>query len=159
MVAIYPGSFDPITNGHLDMIARSSKLFDKLIVAVLQNRSKHPLFDAEERKEMLCEVVSHIKNVEIDSFDGLLVDYAARSSASVIMRGIRAISDYEYELQMALMNRRLRPEIETVFLMASEAYSFISSRMVKEVICAEWQCLGSGAENGGRAAEPFRNYT
>jgi pantetheine-phosphate adenylyltransferase len=134
VVAIYPGSFDPITNGHLDMIARSSKLFDKLVVAVLQNRSKHPLFDTEERKEMLTEVVGNIPNVEIDSFDGLLVDYAAKRQARVIIRGIRAISDYEHELQMTLMNRRLRPETETVFLMASEDHSFISSRMVKEVI-------------------------
>ena len=134
VVAIYPGSFDPITNGHLDMIARSSKLFDKLVVAVLQNRAKHPLFDVEERKEMLNEVVGHIENVEIDSFDGLLVDYAARRQARVIIRGIRAISDYEHELQMTLMNRRLRPETETVFLMASEDHSFISSKMVKEVI-------------------------
>jgi len=134
VVAIYPGSFDPITNGHLDMIARSSKLFDKLVVAVLQNRAKHPLFDVEERKEMLNEVVGHIENVEIDSFDGLLVDYAARRQARVIIRGIRAISDYEHELQMTLMNRRLRPEIETVCMMSGEAYSFISSRLVKEVI-------------------------
>lgn len=134
VVAIYPGSFDPITNGHLDMISRCSKLFDKLIVAVLQNRSKHPLFDVEERKAMLHEVTGHIENVEIDSFDGLLVHYAARRDANVIVRGIRAISDYEHELQMTLMNRRLRPETETVFLMASEDHSFISSRMVKEVI-------------------------
>ena len=134
MVAIYPGSFDPITNGHLDMIGRGSKLFDRLIVAVLQNRSKHPLFDVAERKEMLQETVVHFANVEIDSFDGLLVDYAAKRNAKVILRGIRAISDYEHELQMTLMNRRLRPETETVFLMASEDHSFISSRMVKEVI-------------------------
>jgi pantetheine-phosphate adenylyltransferase len=134
VTAIYPGSFDPITNGHLDMIGRGSKLFDTLVVAVLQNRSKHPLFDVQERKEMLQEAVSHFANVEVDSFDGLLVDYAARKNAKVILRGIRAISDYEHELQMTLMNRRLRPETETVFLMASEDHSFISSRMVKEVI-------------------------
>jgi pantetheine-phosphate adenylyltransferase len=134
VVAIYPGSFDPITNGHLDLIARGSKLFDRLIVAVLLNRSKHPLFDAEERKEMLREVTGEFPNVEIDSFDGLLVDYAKKRQANAILRGIRAISDYEHELQMALMNRRLRPETETIFLMAGEAYSFLSSRMVKEVI-------------------------
>ncbi|MFZ0593972.1 MAG: pantetheine-phosphate adenylyltransferase [Bryobacteraceae bacterium] len=134
VVAIYPGSFDPITNGHLDMIARGSKLFDKLIVAILENRAKHPLFDVHERKEMMREATAHFSNVEIDSFDGLLVDYAARREARVILRGIRAISDYENELQMTLMNRRLRPETETVFLMASEDNSFISSRVVKEVI-------------------------
>ena len=134
VIAIYPGSFDPITNGHLDLISRGSRLFDKLIVAVLQNRSKHPLFDVDERKAMLQEVTGHIKNVEVDSFDGLLVDYAAKREAKVIVRGIRAISDYEHELQTTLMNRRLSPETETVFLMASEDNSFISSRMVKEVI-------------------------
>ncbi len=134
VVAIYPGSFDPITNGHLDMIERGSKLFDKLIVAILENRAKHPLFDVRERKEMMREATGHFANVEIDSFDGLLVDFAARRDARVILRGIRAISDYENELQMTLMNRRLRPEIETVFLMASEDHSFISSRVVKEVI-------------------------
>lgn len=134
VVAIYPGSFDPITNGHLDMIERGSKLFDRLIVAILQNRAKHPLFDVHERAAMLRDVAGHIPNVEIDWFDGLLVDYVARREARVILRGIRAISDYEHELQMTLMNRRLRPETETLFLMASEDNSFISSRMVKEVI-------------------------
>ena len=134
IVAIYPGSFDPITNGHLDMIERGSKLFDNLIVAILQNRAKHPLFDVPERIEMLRDVTAPFSNVEIDSFDGLLVDYVARRGARVILRGIRAISDYEHELQMTLMNRRLRPETETLFLMASEDHSFISSRMVKEVI-------------------------
>lgn len=133
VIAIYPGSFDPFTNGHLDLIERSTHLFDKLIVAILRNEEKRPLFTLEERQEMLREVLRGYPNVEVDSFDGLLVDFAARRNASVILRGIRAISDYEYELQMALMNRRLRPEIETVFLMAGEAYSFISSRLVKEV--------------------------
>jgi pantetheine-phosphate adenylyltransferase len=131
--AIYPGSFDPITNGHLDLIQRGSRLFDRLIVAILRNETKEPLFTVEERIEMLQEVVHVFPNVSVDSFDGLLVDYAAAQSATVLLRGIRAISDYEYELQMALMNRRLRPEIETVFMMANEAYSFISSRLVKEV--------------------------
>ena len=134
VVAIYPGSFDPITNGHLDLIERGSTLFDKLIVAILRNEEKQALFTVEERTEMLNEVVRSFSNVEVASLDGLLVDYAAQSAASVILRGIRAVSDYEYELQMALMNRRLRPEIETVFLMAGEAHSFISSRLVKEVI-------------------------
>ena len=133
MIAIYPGSFDPITNGHLDLIERGCRLFDKLIVSILRNESKLPLFSVEERVEMLREVVGGYSNVEVDSFDGLLVDYAARQNATVLLRGIRAISDYEYELQMALMNRRLRPLIETVFMMSSEAYSFISSRLVKEV--------------------------
>ena len=134
VVAIYPGSFDPITNGHLDLISRGSKLFDRLIVAVLGNAAKTSLFTIGERLEMLTEVTVAFPNVEIDSFEGLLVDYAARRNAKLILRGIRAISDYEVELQMALMNRRLRPETETVFLMAGEAYSFISSHLVKEVI-------------------------
>jgi pantetheine-phosphate adenylyltransferase len=133
VVAIYPGSFDPMTNGHLDLIERGCKLFDRLIVSILRNESKQPLFTVEERMEMLHEVVQGYPNVEIDSFHGLLVDYAADKGASVLLRGIRAISDYEYELQMALMNRRLRPELETVFMMSGEAYSFISSRLVKEV--------------------------
>ena len=132
-IAIYPGSFDPITNGHLDLIQRGSRLFDRLIVSILRNESKEPLFSVEERIEMLREVAAPYPNVEVDSFDGLLVDYAADHAATAILRGIRAISDYEYELQMALMNRRLRPEIETLFLMSNEAYSFLSSRMVKEV--------------------------
>jgi pantetheine-phosphate adenylyltransferase len=134
VIALYPGSFDPITNGHLDLIARGSRLFDKLIVAILRNQEKAALFTVGERIEMLKEVLPGFANVEVTSFNGLLVDYAAERGAGVILRGIRAVSDYEYELQMALMNRRLRPEIETVFLMASEAHSFISSRLVKEVI-------------------------
>ncbi|MGA3027335.1 MAG: pantetheine-phosphate adenylyltransferase [Bryobacteraceae bacterium] len=133
VVAIYPGSFDPITNGHLDLIDRGSKLVDRLIVAVLQNSEKEPLFTVEERMAMLCEAVAGYPNVEVSSFRGLLVDYAARQNANLILRGIRAISDYEFELQMALMNRRLRPELETVFLMASEAHSFLSSRLVKDL--------------------------
>jgi pantetheine-phosphate adenylyltransferase len=133
VIAIYPGSFDPITNGHLDLIQRGSRLFDRLIVSILRNEAKQPLFSVEERTEMLREVVQVYPNVVVDSFEGLLVDYAATHSAKVLLRGIRAISDYEYELQMALMNRRLRPDIETVFMMANEAYSFISSRLVKEV--------------------------
>jgi len=133
VAAIYPGSFDPITNGHLDLIHRGSRLFDRLIVSILRNETKEPLFTVEERIEMLHEVVKVYPNVKVDSFDGLLVDHAAAHSATVLLRGIRAISDYEYELQMALMNRRLRPEIETVFMMSNEAYSFISSRLVKEV--------------------------
>ncbi|MBZ5728625.1 MAG: pantetheine-phosphate adenylyltransferase [Acidobacteriia bacterium] len=133
VIAIYPGSFDPITNGHLDLIQRGSRMFDTLIVSILRNDAKEPLFSVEERIEMLLEVVHVYPNVEVDSFGGLLVDHATAHSATVLLRGIRAISDYEYELQMALMNRRLRPDIETVFMMANEAYSFISSRLVKEV--------------------------
>lgn len=134
LVAIYPGSFDPITNGHLDLIIRSSRLVGRLIVAVLNNELKHPLFSVEERVDMLREVVCKYHNVEVGSFGGLLVDYAAAKGANLIFRGIRAISDYEHELQMALMNRRLRPEIETAFLMAGEANSFISSHLVKQVV-------------------------
>jgi pantetheine-phosphate adenylyltransferase len=134
VIAIYPGSFDPITNGHLDLIARGARLADRLVVAILRNESKQPLFSIDERTDMLKQVLSGYENVEVESFDGLLVDYAQRRGAHLILRGIRAISDYEYELQMALMNRRLRPEIETVFLMSGEAYSFISSRLVKEII-------------------------
>jgi pantetheine-phosphate adenylyltransferase len=134
VVALYPGSFDPITNGHLDLIERGSALFDRLLVAILRNDEKEALFSVQDRVDMLTEVVRGFANVEVGSFDGLLVDYAAQCGASVILRGIRAVSDYEYELQMALMNRRLRPDIETVFLMASEAHSFVSSKLVKEVI-------------------------
>lgn len=134
LVAIYPGSFDPITNGHLDLIERAARLVDRLIVAILLNERKQPLFSVEDRMEMVREVVSSYGNVEVDFFEGLLVDYTARRNASLIIRGIRAIADYEYEWQMALMNRRLRPEIETMFLMAGEAHSFISSHLVKEVI-------------------------
>ena len=142
-----PGSFDPITNGHLDLIERGARLVDKLIVAILRNDSKQPLFTVEERMDMLSEVVCRFPNVEVDCFDGLLVDYAGRKSATVILRGIRAIYDYEFELQMALMNRRLRPDIETVFLMAGEAYSYISSRLVKEV-------FGLGADISGLVPPP-----
>ena len=147
MTAIYPGSFDPITNGHLDLIVRGCYLFDKLIVAILRNETKQPLFSVEERIEMLREVVDCYPNVAVDSFEGLLVDHAARKGATVLLRGIRAISDYEYELQMALMNRRLHPDIETVFMMASEAHSFISSRLVKEV-------FGLGGNIGGLVPPP-----
>jgi pantetheine-phosphate adenylyltransferase len=134
VIGIYPGSFDPITNGHLDLIERGSRLVDRLVVAILRNERKQALFSVEERMQMLRNVLAEYPNVDVDCFEGLLVDYAAGRRARIIMRGIRAVSDYEYELQMALMNRRLRPEIETVFLMAGEAFSFISSQMVKEVI-------------------------
>jgi len=135
--AIYPGSFDPVTNGHLDIIERGCKLFDEIIVSILVNPDKQPFFTLEERREMLTEVLQDISQgkctVRVDSFRGLLVNYAVAQQANVIVRGIRAISDYEYELQMALMNRRLEPGIETVFMMPAETYSYVSSRLVKEV--------------------------
>ena len=131
--AIYPGSFDPVTNGHLDLIERGAKMFDRLIVAVLHNAEKQPLFTVPERLEMLREVTRAWPSVEIDVFEGLLVDYAQKRQASVILRGIRAISDYEYELQMALMNRKLQPQLETVFMMPAETYSYLSARLVREI--------------------------
>ncbi len=130
--AIYPGSFDPITNGHLDLIERAARLFDEVIVAVLINPAKTPLFTVQERVEMIREVVRS-PHVRVDTFDGLLVEYAQKVGAQVIIRGIRAISDYEYEFQMALMNRRLDPTIETIFMMPAEPYTYLSSRLVKEV--------------------------
>ncbi len=133
-VAIYPGSFDPVTNGHLDLIERASKLFERLVVAILLNPEKDgPFFPVPERVEMLKEVVGHLPNVEVDTFKGLLVDYARRKDARVIVRGIRAVSDYEYELQMALMNRQLAPGLETVFMLPAQAYSYLSSHLVREV--------------------------
>jgi pantetheine-phosphate adenylyltransferase len=133
VIAIYPGSFDPPTNGHLDLIARGSKIFDQLIVAILRNADKAPLFNLSERRLMLESMTEDFKNVQVDTFDGLTVDYAAKVKASAILRGIRAISDYEYELQMALMNRKLHPELETVFMMPAEQYSYLSSRLVREI--------------------------
>jgi len=133
VTAIYPGSFDPVTNGHLDLIGRGAKIFDRLVVAVSQNLEKDPLFAVSERIELLDAVTREWKNVEVNAFDGLLVDYARAEGASVILRGIRAVSDYEYELQMAMMNRKIEPRIETVFMLPGEAYSFVSSRLVKEL--------------------------
>jgi pantetheine-phosphate adenylyltransferase len=133
VTAIYPGSFDPPTNGHLDLVERGSKIFDELVVAVLRNAEKTPLFSIGERRRMLEDLTAKFKNVRVDVFDGLTVDYAARVKASAVLRGIRALSDYEYELQMALMNRKLRPELETVFMMPAEKYSYLSSRLVREV--------------------------
>ena len=132
-VSIYPGSFDPLTNGHLDLIERGARLFDHLVVAILRNEGKASLFTVEERCEMLCESVKHLSNVSVEAFDGLLVRFAAEKGARVILRGIRAVSDYEYELQMALMNRKLQPGLETVFMLPGEAYSYVSSRLVKEI--------------------------
>ncbi len=133
IVAIYPGSFDPVTNGHLDIIERGTGIFDRVIVAVLVNVAKNPLFTLEERLEMLGDATSRWPNVVIDTFDGLLVSYAAERQARVILRGIRAVTDFEYEFQMASMNRRMAPGIETVFMVPAEAYSYLSSSLVKEV--------------------------
>jgi len=132
-IAIYPGSFDPVTNGHLDLIERGEKMFDLLIVAVLQNMEKKPLFSVNERVEMLREVTKQWSDVEVDVFDGLLVDYARKRGAGVILRGIRAVSDYEYELQMALMNRKLEDRLETVFMLPGLSYSYLSSKLVREI--------------------------
>ncbi|MGC1416562.1 MAG: pantetheine-phosphate adenylyltransferase [Candidatus Acidiferrum sp.] len=132
-IAIYPGSFDPVTNGHLDLIERGEKMFDLLIVAVLRNAEKQPLFSVQERVEMLREVTKQWPAVEVDVFDGLLVDYARKRGAGVILRGIRAVSDYEYELQMALMNRKLEPRLETVFMLPGLSYSYLSSKLVREI--------------------------
>ncbi|HET7747875.1 MAG TPA: pantetheine-phosphate adenylyltransferase [Terriglobales bacterium] len=133
VIAIYPGSFDPLTNGHLDLIERGAKIFDELIVAILRNPEKEPLFSLEERLEMIRAMTRERENVRVDSFDGLMVDYALKVGATAVLRGIRAISDYEYELQMALMNRKLEPRLETVFMMPAETYSYLSSRLVREV--------------------------
>ena len=132
-IAVYPGSFDPVTNGHLDIIERSSKIYDKVIVGVLNNASKKPLFTAEERVDMLKDVTKHIENVEVDSFSGLLVDFAKAKGATVIVKGLRTVADFEYEFQMALLNKALNPEYETVFMMTDSKYSYISSSMVKEL--------------------------
>ena len=133
VIAIYPGSFDPLTNGHLDLIERGAKIFDELIVAILRNPEKEPLFSLEERLEMIRAMTGERENVRVDSFDGLMVDYALKVGATAVLRGIRAISDYEYELQMALMNRKLEPRLETVFMMPAETYSYLSSRLVRQV--------------------------
>ena len=131
--AIYPGSFDPITNGHLDVLHRATKLFDRVIVAVAKNESQHPLFTIEERVQMVGHAVRHLPSVEADSFDGLLVAYVERRSAQAVVRGLRAVSDFEFEFQMALMNRKLNERIETIFMMPKDTYTFLSSRIVKEM--------------------------
>jgi pantetheine-phosphate adenylyltransferase len=132
-LAVYPGSFDPLTNGHVDIISRGARLFDRIIVAILVNPEKAPLFTMDERVEITRAVFRDHRNVEVDTFDGLLVDYVARRGAQVIVRGLRAVSDFEFEFQMALMNQRLNSTIETVFMMPAEQYSYISSRLIKEV--------------------------
>ena len=132
-IAVYPGSFDPPTNGHLDLIERGSKMFEQLVVAILRNSEKSPMFSLGERLEMLRHLTADWSNVRIDTFDGLMVEYAKSIDAMCVLRGIRAISDYEYELQMALMNRKLEPSLETVFMMPAVKYSYVSSRLVREV--------------------------
>jgi pantetheine-phosphate adenylyltransferase len=134
VIAIYPGSFDPLTNGHVDIISRGGQLFDRIIVAMLLNVDKSPLFTIPERVEIAREVFQGVPNVEVDTFDGLLVEYARRKHAGVIVRGLRAVSDFEFEMQRALMNRRLNPDVETVFMMPAEPYTYVSSRLVKEVV-------------------------
>jgi pantetheine-phosphate adenylyltransferase len=133
VIAIYPGTFDPPTNGHLDLINRGAKIFDELVVAILRNPDKTPLFSLDERLRMLQTLIEPWDNVRVETFDGLLVDYAAQRGAKAVLRGIRAVSDYEYELQMALMNRKLDPGLETIFMMPAEAYSYLSSRLVREI--------------------------
>jgi pantetheine-phosphate adenylyltransferase len=130
---IYPGSFDPLTNGHLDVIQRATKLFDKVIVAVAQNESKNPLFELSERVNMVQQAIQHLPAVEVDSFDGLLVDYVESRSGQAVVRGLRAVSDFEFEFQLALMNRKLNERIETIFMMPKDTYTFLSSRIVKEI--------------------------
>ena len=132
-IAIYPGSFDPVTNGHLDVVQRAAKLFDRVIVAVAQNESKVGLFTLPERRELVQAAVSHLPNVETDTFSGLLVNYAASRQAQAVVRGLRAISDFEFEFQLALMNRKLDENIETIFMMPKDTYTFLSSRIIKEI--------------------------
>jgi len=141
-LAVYPGSFDPLTNGHVDIIERGTRLFDKIVVAILLNVEKSPLFSMQERVEIVREVFKGRPNVEVDTFEGLLVDYVAARKADVIVRGLRALSDFETEFQMALMNRRLNSHIETVFMMPAEQYTYISSRLIKEVFSLGGQVRG-----------------
>jgi len=165
-VAVFPGSFDPVTNGHLDVIARGLRLFDRVVVAVLVNDRKQALFSQSERLEMLRDAIGRERRVEIATFDGLLVDFARQQRAIAILRGVRAVSDFEYEMQMALMNRRLEPTIDTVFLMPAEENTYVSSRLVKEVFMLGGQISGLvpaiverrlHAKREARAAGPGRN--
>ena len=148
-IALYPGSFDPLTNGHLDILSRARRVADRVVVAILENDTKTPLFSVAERLEMIREILGDDKATPVMSFNGLLVDFARDMGATMIVRGLRAVSDYEYELQMALMNRRLAPAVETIFLMAKEEYSYVSSRLVKEV-------GRLGADVSGLVPEPVR---
>lgn len=131
--AIYPGSFDPFTNGHLDVVQRAARLFDRVIVAVAKSEGKHPLFTLDERKTLIQKSLTHLPNVEADAFDGLLVNYVQKHSAQAVLRGLRAVSDFEFEFQMALMNRKLNDSFETIFMMPKDTYTFLSSRIVKEI--------------------------
>jgi len=141
-LAVYPGSFDPLTNGHVDIISRGARLFDRIVVAILVNAEKSPLFSIAERVEIARDVFKNHSNVEVDTFDGLLVDYVERKRAQAIVRGLRAVSDFEFEFQMALMNQRLNPRIETVFMMPAEQYTYISSRLIKEVFSLSGRVQG-----------------
>jgi pantetheine-phosphate adenylyltransferase len=141
-LAVYPGSFDPLTNGHVDIIERGARLFDQIVVAILNNAEKTPLFSVDERVSIIRDVFKGRPNVSVDTFDGLLVDYARRKEASVLVRGLRAVSDFEYEFQMALMNRHLAPGLETVFMMPAEEYTYISSRLIKEVFTLGGEVAG-----------------
>jgi pantetheine-phosphate adenylyltransferase len=141
-IAIYPGSFDPLTSGHVDIIERGSRIFDRIVVAILSNVEKKPLFSEQERIEMIRDVFKGRDNVQVESFSGLLVDYAQQKQASVLVRGLRAVSDFEYEFQMALMNRHLAPGLETVFMMPAEQYTYISSRLIKEVFTLGGEITG-----------------
>ncbi|HXI03617.1 MAG TPA: pantetheine-phosphate adenylyltransferase [Candidatus Saccharimonadales bacterium] len=134
VIAVYPGTFDPVTNGHVDIIERGSRLFDKVLVAILENPEKDPMFTVRERMSLIQASTRHLGNVEVEAFAGLLIDYARARKVRAIVRGLRAVSDFEYELQMAMMNRRLSSEVETVFMMPNEAYSYLSSRLVREVV-------------------------
>lgn len=159
-IAVYPGSFDPLTSGHVDIILRGAKLFDRIIVAVLTNAEKTPLFSVEERLAIIRETFADTPNVEADQFTGLLIDYARAKSASAIVRGLRAVSDFEYEMQMALMNRHLQPAVETVFMMPAEQYTYVSSRLIKEVVALGGNVAGlvpAGVE--ARLAEKKRAHT
>jgi pantetheine-phosphate adenylyltransferase len=152
-IGVYPGTFDPVTYGHLDLVERGRKHVDRLVLAILRNEDKQPLFSVEDRIAFLREAVSRWDNVVVDSFDGLLVDYAKRTGASLILRGLRAVSDFEYELQMAMMNRRLAPDMETAFLMPNEAFSYVSSRLVREVARLGGDVAGLVPPNVAKALE------
>ncbi|HNQ88972.1 MAG TPA: pantetheine-phosphate adenylyltransferase [Verrucomicrobiota bacterium] len=132
-IVVYPGSFDPVTNGHLDVIQRASRLFDRVVVAVAENDSKQPLFTLHERRDLVAQTIGHLPNVQADSFSGLLIDYAASLGAQAIIRGLRAVSDFEFEFQLALINRKMNETVETIFMMPKDTYTFLSSRIVKEV--------------------------
>jgi pantetheine-phosphate adenylyltransferase len=147
MIAVYPGSFDPITNGHLDIVERAASVFEEVIVTVATNSDKRPMFTLEERKDMLSEACAHLDNVKVDSFDGLLVAYAQRKNAGVIVKGLRAVSDFQYEFEMAMMNRKVAPNVETVFLMTGAENSYLSSSIVKEIATLGGSVMGMVPES------------